>query len=250
MSEIPTERFYRQGMGEERFNSFVINYQQSDIWCAVSRKTETEGVDSYALAELKKLRHILDNYIKKRNDFLSSHQPIKYDSAAPAIIKKMLSASQQAGTGPMASVAGAFSEHIGNKISDKFNPKELILENGGDNYIIIEKTLISSIYAGNSPLSEKIGLKIEPEFSPLGVCTSAGTFGSSKSYGQADAVVIASKNTLLADAYATALANKIDTKQDVEKIAELAKNVEQILACIIIKDDKMAVNGKLEVEIL
>ncbi len=250
MSEIPTERFYRQGMGEERFNSFVITYKQSDIWCAVSKEAAAEGIEPFAVEEMKKLRHLLDNYIKSRDEFLSSHQPIKFDPAAPAIIKKMLSASQRAGTGPMASVAGAFSQYIGKKISDKFHPRELILENGGDNYIIIEKSLTSSIYAGNSPLSGKIGLKIDPKFAPLGVCTSAGTFGSSKSYGQADAVVIASKNTLLADAYATALANKIKTKQDVEKIASLAEKIDPILACIIIKDDKMAVNGKMEVEIL
>ena len=42
-----------------------------------------------SIEEMKKLRNILDNYIKSRDEFLSSHQPIKFDPAAPAIIKKI-----------------------------------------------------------------------------------------------------------------------------------------------------------------
>ena len=67
------------------------------------------------------------------------------------------------------------------------------------------------IYAGNSPLSEKLALEISPEMSPLGICTSSGTVGHSLSFGKADAALIISKDTFLADAVATATGNMVKT---------------------------------------
>lgn len=250
MSKIPTERVYRHDMGTARFNSFILSYKESDIWCGLSKNCDLDKIKKFALQELQNLRNKLDKYIETHPKFLKSKRPIDFDHSSPAIIKKMISASNYAAIGPMAAVAGAFAQYLGEHIKKEFDPKELILENGGDNYMIIEKPLVTSIFAGESTLSEKIGLKILPEYSPLGVCTSAGTFGSSYSSGKADAVTIAAKNTMLADAFATSLANRIKTKEDIDKVIQSIKDRKEMLSCVIIKADKMAVKGELEIEVL
>ncbi len=40
-----------------------------------------------------------------------------------------------------------------------------------------------TVFAGDSPFSGKIGLKISPDMSPVGVCTSSGSVGHSMSFG-------------------------------------------------------------------
>ena len=123
----------------------------------------------------------------------------------------MAMAGEKAGVGPMAAVAGAFSEEIGKTLLRTFPINELVVENGGDIFLKLEKPLVLSVYAGTSVLSEKIGIEIPAQETPLGVCTSAGTVGPSHSFGKADAVMVACKNTAVADAFATALANQVKT---------------------------------------
>jgi ApbE superfamily uncharacterized protein (UPF0280 family) len=131
-----------------------------------------------------------------------------------------------------------------------FSVKELVIENGGDIFALLKHKLVLSVFAGNSPLSEKIGLKITPGVSPLGICTSAGTVGPSLSFGKADAVVVVAKDVLVADAFATAFGNKVKSPADVEKVTDEAKNHPEILSLLIICEDRAGVWGEFEIKIL
>jgi len=122
---------------------------------------------------------------------------------------------------------------------------ELIIENGGDIYLKSLRNRVIGIYAGQSPLSGKIGLEVSGEDTPLAVCTSSGTVGHSLSFGQADAVVVTSKSATLADAAATAIGNTICQPDDIPAGIEFAQDTEGLLGVIIIKDDKMGVWGKI-----
>jgi ApbE superfamily uncharacterized protein (UPF0280 family) len=89
-------------------------------------------------------------------------------------------------------------------------------------------------------------LKIKPQDTPLGICTSSGTIGHSLSFGCADSVVILSKNTTLADAVATAVGNLARSKNDLEKALDFAKSVTGVLAAVIIIKNKLISWGRLE----
>ena len=83
-----------------------------------------------------------------------------------------------------------------------------------------------------------------------GVCTSSGTLGHSFSRGKADAVTVIAKNTPLADSWATALANRISTPQDIEPVLEQVKQIEEISGCAIIVGEQVGIQGKFEVKLL
>ena len=119
----------------------------------------------------------------------------------------------------------------------------MIVENGGDIYADLCQDMDISVFAGSSPLSEKVGLHIEAAYAPLGICTSSGTVGPSLSFGKADAVMI------LADTYATAFANTIQTAEDVQTCIEKIREQEDILAAIAIKDDKLGICGNFELKL-
>ena len=145
----------------------------------------------------------------------------------------------------MASVAGAIAEFVGTELLD-FSP-EIIVENGGDIYLKSLKKRLIGIYAGKSPLSGKIGLEINGEDTPLGICTSSGTVGHSLSYGKADAVIAVSKSALLADAAATAIGNLIKKPGDIPSGIKFAKGIEGLKGVIIIEGDNMGLWGEVKI---
>jgi len=198
-----------------------------------------------ALKLVLKYRNTLERYIKQHPSFLTSLEYIPIGEDAPLIVKEMSKAAEKVGVGPMASVAGVIAEFVGNELS-AFSP-ELIVENGGDIYLKSSRKRIIGIYAGKSPLTGKIGLEIDGQDTPLGVCTSSGTVGHSISYGRADAVIVLSKSATLADAAATAIGNLIAQPDDITKGIEFAKGIEGLKGVIIIEGDNIGLWGEVKI---
>jgi ApbE superfamily uncharacterized protein (UPF0280 family) len=147
----------------------------------------------------------------------------------------------------MAGIAGLFAEEIGRALKNEFGFKEIIVENGGDDYIDVQNDINVSLYAGEHPLSNKIHLIIEPDMCPIGLCASSGKFGHSISFGSADLVSIACRDTVLADQYATAFANRIKSEDDVTSVIQLAQTLPDILHIAVFKDQAFAIGGHLKV---
>ena len=197
---------------------------------------------SEARNAILKYRHQIEEYIKRHPEFGKSFTPLPGDRFAPPIVKDMMEASQKAQVGPMAAVAGAIAQYVGKDLLE-FTP-EIIVENGGDIYINCFSETNIKIFAGNSILSGKVGLRIDAGDSPMGICTSSATVGPSLSFGKADAVTVISPSTPLADAAATSLGNLIKEKNDVDQGLEYVQKIESITGAIIIIDDKLGSGEK------
>jgi len=195
------------------------------------------------------MRDAMDAYLLQDARYAFALSPCDAQEYAPQLAKKMSECSRQAGVGPMAAVAGAFAVHIAHKLINRFEINEIIVENGGDIYASIKNDIDVAVFAGESPLSEKIGLHIEAKESPLGICTSSGTIGPSLSFGKANAVMIVCTDTLLADCYATAFANRIQTTADIHPTLEMIAGIKDILSALIVKDAQMGVIGKFEMKL-
>lgn len=244
------ERTYRKQFSKERFCSFVVNYKDTDLWIGVDPASYKEEMQQAAFSKVKELRHLLELYLLGDPLFGKTFDPHSVQPNAPEIVTCMADASKVAGVGPMASVAGAFSEAVGRYLMQKFGIRELVAENGGDIFLKVEKPILLSVYAGNSALSEKIAIEVPAEETPLGVCTSSGTVGPSISLGKADAAMIVCRNTALADAFATAFANRVKTKEDVQPVINEVEQFEQILSAVIICDDKIGIRGMFEMKFI
>lgn len=243
-------RTYRQQMDKGRFTSFTVTHYETDLWVGVDPGSFKPQMIDLVKKETIALRQILIDYSKICPTFFSSLEPLEVIENQHHIIQRMIKAGQAAGTGPMAAVAGAFDEYIANILHNSFNINELIIENGGDIYTKLITDSLFSIYAGESPLSEKIGVRIPANCSPLGICTSSGTVGHSFSFGKADAVMIICNDTILADAYATAFANNVKSTEDIAPTIELASQISDIQSIIIIKDEKIGVKGYFQLELI
>jgi ApbE superfamily uncharacterized protein (UPF0280 family) len=157
----------------------------------------------------------------------------------------MAEQSKVANVGPMSTVAGAVARFLGWDLI-KEGYKDVIIENGGDIFIKSRKARRVGVYVGRSKLWNNLQLLIKPKDTPIGICTSSGTIGHSLSFGCADSVVIISKNTALADAVATATANRIQSKDDLSKALEFARGIKGVLGVVIILKNNLVTWGKVE----
>jgi ApbE superfamily uncharacterized protein (UPF0280 family) len=188
-------------------------------------------------------RSVLEDYIRKDPVFQETHHPYQPLPGFDPLVRRMAEEASKAGVGPMATVAGAFAEAC---LFDmlRAGAKEAIVDNGGDIAFFIRKSVRVGIYAGASPI-RNLAFEVEPRQEPFGICTSSGTVGPSFSYGKADAAVVVSKNTVLADAAATALGNRVKVESDLETCFDFAEGLEEIEGALVIFRDRMAMWGKL-----
>jgi len=157
----------------------------------------------------------------------------------------MAAAGEAAGVGPMAAVAGAIAAHVGVDLLPYST--EVIVENGGDVFLKIKGPGTIAIYAGSSPLSLKIGIKVYPDDRPLGVCTSSGTVGHSLSFGRADAVCVISRDCALADATATAVCNQVKSGKDIQKAIDTGKRIRDVDGLVVVIGDQIGMWGDVEI---
>jgi hypothetical protein len=233
-------------MKRKNTESFVVKYKDTDLWIAVDRPCFYQDLPREVLEWVKELRSNLESFIKNNKAFLKSLKPVKINTGAPKIALEMSIAAKSAEVGPMAAVAGAFSQEIGQKLKKEKNAEEVIVENGGDLYVDVKNEITIGVYAGDSPLSDKIGIKILSDNMPLGICTSAGTVGPSLSFGKAHAVVVVSDSSYYADAYATAVGNMITSVDDINDAVQKAQKLPKLNGILIILGDKLGVWGEIQ----
>jgi ApbE superfamily uncharacterized protein (UPF0280 family) len=190
-------------------------------------------------------RGYVESYIKMYPDFAAALTPWRLDGPAPAIVADMVKAGENVGVGPMAAIAGAVAEHAGLGLL-KFTD-HVIVENGGDVFIKTDTPLTVGIFAGKSPLSLRIGIRVSGGPMPMAVCTSSGTVGPSLSLGKADAVCVVAESCSIADAVATAIGNQVQSIADIESAIAKGKCLEKIRGIIIIVGEKIGMWGDLEV---
>ena len=231
-------RFYRDWISSGLVN-FSVKEGETDIFISAEKDLKDE-----AGRFIRSLRKEIEDYIRKNPGFKTSLKPLPPDNKAPGIIKSMLNAGRFAGVGPMASVAGAISQFAGNGLLEF--TREVILENGGDIFLKRTKETKIGIFAGESPVTGKLSIRIKPESTPLGVCTSSGTVGHSLSFGIADSVTVLAKDAAVSDAAATAACNLVKSPADMEKALNFAKSIEGVTGCMVIYKEKIGSIGDIE----
>jgi uncharacterized protein len=230
---------YRNSITSRSLKAFHVLVKETDLQVhslTDFKKETTELVLKY--------RGYIESFIDQHPDFENPLLPWTKAGVFPGIIEAMILAGKKAGVGPMAAVAGAVAQCVGQDLLS-LSP-EVIVENGGDIFIKTQNPVIVGIYTGHSPLNMKIGLKIDSGITPKGVCTSSGILGHSLSFGKADAVAVVSDSCPLADAAATAIANKVKSRKDIERAIEFGCRIPGVSGMVVIKGEAMGAWGDVE----
>jgi uncharacterized protein len=234
------ERTYRSLIKEDGLVSFYVSVKETDLWVQAEQNLERDTKEL-----VLKYRGYIESYINENSGFLTTLNPWRIKGLAPKIVYDMAQAGQLAGVGPMAAVAGVIAESVGLELLKRSS--QVVVENGGDVFVKLDRPIVSSIYAGDSPLSLKVGVRLKPLGTPIGICTSSGTIGHSYSMGKADAACVISKSCALSDAAATAICNRVDSAGAIGKAIEFGKQISGVDGIVVIAGDRIGMWGDIEI---
>lgn len=192
------------------------------------------------------LRDRLERYLAANPGFRESLVPVAVAATAPSIVRLMASAGAAAGVGPMAAVAGAICEEAARAIGG--SARELIIENGGDLYVRTERERVVGIFAGAGEAggAMPLGIRVRPEATPLGICTSSGRVGHSLSLGDSAAATLLARSSALADAAATAVGNRVRGRHGIREGLAAAQAIPGVLGAVILRDGELGAWGEVE----
>ncbi len=207
----------------------AFNYKETR--CTIT--ADSEAAIEVAISSIKRHRGQLEKYIRNHPKFLHSLRPVQVGKG-PTVARLMAEAAERAGVGPMAAVAGVLADlAVGDMVSS--GAEVAVVENGGEVYAVSNTLINVALAAGDSPLSKRIGFRLE-DF-PIGVATSSGLYSHALSFGEAEAVTVFAVNAGVADAAATAVGNLVkgeDWRKAVEYGIAKALSIEGVKGVLIL----------------
>lgn len=233
------ERRYRKRTRARGLVSFQLAVKETDLWVSAGRELARETLDLVLQA-----RHQVESYIQGHPQFLTTLSAYPRDSLAPPLVREMIAQSADLAVGPMAAVAGAVAEYVGRGLLA--HTAEVIVENGGDIFLYARRDVTAAVFAEDSPFGGKLGLRVSAGAMPAGLCSSSARIGHSLSLGGADLVCVLSPSAARADAAATAVANRVRSKRDLEKAASWARLQPALTGGLIMLGNQMATWGEVE----
>jgi hypothetical protein len=206
--------------------------------------TDKKSFVKTAFDEVVRQRSAIEDYISSDPLFLSALKPYKIRADAPKIVRLMSEGGKIAGVGPMAAVAGTISELTARKMI-KEGAKVAIVENGGDIFAVSDREVTIGLFSGNNDIVEKLAFRLDESTTPLSVCSSSSLLGHSLSFGRCDLATVFSRKSHVADAAATAAANKVKNINDIEPVLNWLVSLRHVQGAIIIKDSKVGMIGDI-----
>jgi hypothetical protein len=219
--------------------AFQVVCEQTDLLVRADRRLDTETRELVLAC-----RGHIDGFIRTNPEFATTLTPWPEATVAPGIVHTMIRAGRLAGVGPMAAVAGAIAGFVGRQLLT--HSRQVAVENGGDLFLKTDGPVVAGLYAGDSPLSMKMGIRLADTRGGLGLCTSSGTVGHSLSTGRADAACVLSPSCALADAAATAIGNRIRTPEDIEPAISFGRSIPDVLGIVVVFGSQIGAWGQLE----
>ena len=235
------ERTYRHLVAAAGLVPFEVRLRETDLQILAPMDLSAQALDLVRL-----YRNQLENHLVRNPAFLHSLSPLPLDPLAPPLVREMYRAGEAAAVGPMAAVAGVIAEYVGRGLQELPGVTEIVVENGGDIFLQRQVESTVAIFAGTSPLSNKVGIRLRAEQTPTGLCTSSATVGHSLSLGRADAVTVLATSTALADAVATRIGNETKNDRDIDQALAVAATIAGVNGVLIIKGKRLGAWGDLE----
>lgn len=209
-----------------------------------------DGKEAISAARLSIQRHRkqLEKYIHENPIFLYSLEPVRV-SKGPIVVRRMAVASEEAGVGPMAAVAGVLAD-LAVDAMVRSGAEVAVVEDGGEASAISNIPIDVALQAGHSLLSKRIGFRLD-QF-PIGLATSSGKYSHALSFGNADSVTVFAEDAGLADATATAAGNLVEgsnVEEAIKRGLHKALSIRGVRGAFILYEDKVGQAGKIPVTI-
>ncbi len=195
-------------------------------------------------AEVVRQREILERYLRRHPAFGDSLTPVPLLPRAPEVARRMATAAETVGVGPMAAVAGAMAQLAAEALLAG-GDDEAIVDNGGDLFMVLRRPLRVRLDSGETALGARLAFLVQPDQTPLAICSSSGTMGHSLSLGRCDLATVVAADAALADAAATLAGNLVRRGKDIPAALDRLAAIPGVRGAALIQGRRVGLVGQL-----
>jgi ApbE superfamily uncharacterized protein (UPF0280 family) len=182
----------------------------------------------------------LQAYAINNPGFRTSKRPLDLPEDAPSIVRRMAQIAGSVGVGPMFTVPGALTEHVGRTLSRSV--AGLVISNGGDYFVMPKKPAKLTVHhRDGAPLS----LVVKPELGPVGVYTTMGHVQMPAD--TTDAVAVMADSCILADAAAAGVMAILQHHGAFAGALTYLRRIPGVHGGIVIRGDRIGLAGGVEI---
>jgi ApbE superfamily uncharacterized protein (UPF0280 family) len=223
--------------------SFAVTVNEANLLISAERDLTSEAEDLLAQAAWE-----IDSFVTTHPKFAVTWSPYDVPADAPPLVAQMAHAAHIAHVGPMAAARGVIAEYVAKGL-EHLSPN-VYVGYGGDLYLMGDRQRTVPLLAGRSSITGRVGLRIGPGLMPLAICTSLGPERHAHAAGHALATTVLARDGALADAVATALANRVSTEEDVQRALDATRAIHGVLGLAVVHDGRISAWGNIHLAAL
>jgi uncharacterized protein len=232
MSNEP--RIHRAVVTPMELETFEVTVKETHLRISAMSDLSAAAEDLTAQA-----RWQIESFTNRFPRFAETWAPIDVPADAPDLVKSMLRAAALARVGPMSAVTGVIAEYVARGLAPL--SAEVVVENGCDVYLIGSKQRTVVPQARSNSLKGHVALRIPAGLLPIAVSTATGA---------ADAATVLARDGALADAVATALANRVHTAEDIQRALDASRAINGVLGLLVVLGDHLGAWGNVHLTAL
>ena len=187
----------------------------------------------------------LQQYLNRKPEIRAPHPIDAVDPDAPEVAQLMQDAAMDTGIPPMLVAEGAMTDVVAKELT-KY-ARQLLIENGPEVFVHTEKPRRVRIFAGDSPLSSRLVIEIQPDRCPAGISTHCGSENLMKPGREIDVAVAVCNSTSLAAAFAAGAGERMAAGQSFSEIQDWASRRGEVMGLLLIKGDLVSKRGSVHV---
>lgn len=201
-----------------------------------------EGLEDVAYEAMFSARSEIESKIAEDPFFGMTYDPYPASPGDTGLVRMMCEASEVAGVGPMAGVAGAVALRVAERLTEA-GSSHAVVENGGDIAFRSREPRLVGIYADH-PVLRDMAFRVSSD-RIVGICSSSRTVGPSVSLGNSSISTVFADDVVLADCCATALGNLVRDPESLGGAVETVGSLDGVSGCLACCGDKVAMYGDI-----
>jgi hypothetical protein len=182
----------------------------------------------------------LQSYALRNPQFRTSKRPLtSVPEDAPEVVREMVTASRNAGVGPMFTFRGAVTDQVGRFLSGSLS--EVTVSCDGDYFIQTKKRMRLAVKRhGGAP----IVVAVEPSKRGVGVST---TLGRGRDHAGPDGLAVIASSCMLADAAAAGVQALLPKEGGFKLALQYLRKVPGVRGGVVVVGERIGVAGGVEI---
>lgn len=179
----------------------------------------------------------LHAYTIRNPEVRSSKRPIELPADAPEIVREIIVAARRAGVGPMFSLQGAVTDHVGRFLAREVN--DVTVNCGGDYFILArrrQKLTVMQTSAG------PVSIVVPPSKQGIGVSMTVG-----RGRQAPDGLAVLAESCMLADAAAAGVQAILPKENGFRGALAYLRQVKGVLGGVVLVGERIGVVGSVEI---